>query len=268
MPSRLETGPERSPRTSHVAHPQQLPLCDSPAFCHNPATRSDGNDAVSDSIVQGTAMSLLSLAADRFRRTSVYRHLRLRRHRAEFQRWVKSGGQSAPPHLVKQQLIRRYATRYRCSALVETGTYKGDMLLAMLYDFRRLYSIELHPKLHDRARQLFLSRPQVRLYQGDSGEKIADVLNELNEPAVFWLDGHFSAGQTAKAELNTPIIAELDQVLQHRIRSHVVLIDDARLFNGTEDYPTLEAVAMQVARAGQYDMRIEDDVIAIVRKAA
>jgi hypothetical protein len=213
-------------------------------------------------------MSLLTLAADRFRRTSLYRRLRLHRHHAEFRRWDRAGRQSAPPHLIKQQLIRRYATRHRCSTLVETGTYKGDMLLALLHDFRQLYSIELHPRLHARAQQLFAHQPQVRLFQGDSGQRIADVLNELDEPAVFWLDGHFSAGQTAKADLNTPIVAELEQVLNHRIRSHVVLIDDARLFNGRDDYPSLEALAMQVAKAGQFDMRVEDDVIAITRKAA
>jgi hypothetical protein len=217
---------------------------------------------------QGTAMDLLTLAADEFRRTSLYRLLRLRRHKAEFLRWERSGRTSAPPHLVKQAVIRRYATRYRCTTLVETGTYKGDMLLAMLDQFRTLYSIELHPRLYERARRLFQNRPQVRLFQGDSGERIADVLSELSEPAVFWLDGHFSAGQTAKAELNTPIIAELDQVLCHRIPDHVVLIDDARLFNGTEDYPTLEDVRQQAARSGQFEVRVEDDVIAITRKAA
>lgn len=213
-------------------------------------------------------MSLISLAADGFRRTSLYRRLRLRRHEAEFRRWERNGRQSAPPHLVKQHVIRRYAARHRCATLVETGTYKGDMLLAMLDQFRTLYSIELHPTLHERARRLFLNRPQVRLFQGDSGERIADVLQELQEPAVFWLDGHFSAGRTAKADLNTPIIAELDQVLGHRVADHVVLIDDARLFNGTEDYPTLEEVRRQAARFGSFDLRVEDDVIAITRKAA
>ena len=213
-------------------------------------------------------MGLFSFATDRFRRSSFYRLMRLRRQRAEFQRWELGGRKAAPPHLVKQRLIRRYAAQHQCATLVETGTYRGDMLLAMLHDFRTLYSIELHPKLHSRAQQLFLHQPKVRLLHGDSGTKIADVLKELNEPAVFWLDGHFSAGQTAKADLNTPIIAELDQVLKHRIRDHVVLIDDARLFNGRDDYPTLDFLKTQLARVGHFSIAVEDDVIAITRKAA
>ncbi len=213
-------------------------------------------------------MSLLSLASDRFRRTSLYRMLRMGRHQAEFRRWDRGGRKSSPPHLVKQRLIRRYAAQHRCATLVETGTFRGDMLLAMLNDFRTLYSIELHPGLYSRAQRLFLNQPKVRLLQGDSGQRIADVLKDLNEPAVFWLDGHFSAGNTAKADLETPVMAELDQVLKHRIPNHVVLIDDARLFTGQNDYPTLDFVKAQLARAGNFTVTIEDDVIAITRKAA
>jgi hypothetical protein len=190
------------------------------------------------------------------------------RHQAEFRRWDRGGRKSSPPHLVKQRLIRRYAAQHRCATLVETGTFRGDMLLAMLNDFRTLYSIELHPGLYSRAQRLFLNQPKVRLLQGDSGQRIADVLKDLNEPAVFWLDGHFSAGNTAKADLETPVMAELDQVLKHRIPNHVVLIDDARLFTGQNDYPTLDFVKAQLARAGNFTVTIEDDVIAITRKAA
>ncbi len=213
-------------------------------------------------------MNLFSFASERFRRSTLYRMLRTRNHKAEFRRWENSGRTTAPPHLVKQRVIRRYAAQHRCSTLVETGTYRGDMILAMLDDFRTLYSIELHPKLHSRAQSLFKNQPRVRLLQGDSGEKISEVLADLNEPAIFWLDGHFSAGKTAKADLNTPIIAELDKVLNHRIPNHVVLIDDARLFTGEDDYPTLDAIRKQLDRTGRFVMKVEDDVIAITRKAA
>jgi hypothetical protein len=213
-------------------------------------------------------MNLFSLASDRFRRTSLYRMLRMSRHQAEFRRWDRDGRKTSPPHLIKQRLIRRYAAQHRCATLVETGTFRGDMILAMLNDFRTLYSIELHPGLYSRAQKMFQNQPRVRLLQGDSGQRIRDVLKELNEPAVFWLDGHFSAGNTAKADLNTPVMAELDQVLKHRIPNHVVLIDDARLFTGQNDYPTLDFVRAQLARAGNFSVTVEDDVIAITRKAA
>jgi len=208
-------------------------------------------------------MNLISFAAECFRRSSIYRTIRMRSHQAEFRRWERNGRTTSPPHLVKQRVIRRYATKHHCSTLVETGTFRGDMILAMLNDFRTLYSIELHPELHSRARSLFSHRPHVRLLHGDSGEKISEVLAGLEEPAVFWLDGHFSGGNTAKGNLNTPIIAELDKVLSHNISNHVVLIDDARLFTGAEDYPTLEAIQKQLDTRGRFNLTVEDDVIAI-----
>jgi len=213
-------------------------------------------------------MSFFKALSDAFRRSPVYPVIRRRRQRSEFRRWDREGRLSPPPHLVKQKLIRRFAKAHGCSTLVETGTYQGDMLLAMRRTFRRMYSIELHPELHRRAQNLFRDQPDVRLLQGDSGARIGDVLRELEEPAVFWLDGHFSAGRTAKADLNTPVSAEIESILSHPVKGHVVLIDDARLFNGTDDYPTVDAIRERFSSAGDYDVRIEDDVIAVTRRAA
>jgi hypothetical protein len=213
-------------------------------------------------------MSVVTSLADAFRRSPVYPFLRRRRQRAEFQRWDREGRLSPPPHLVKQNLVRRYAKQHQCDTLVETGTYRGDMLLAMERTFRQMYSIELQPELHRRAAEMFRGRPHVKLLHGDSGVRIADVLNELDRPALFWLDGHFSAGRTAKGDLNTPISAELDSILSHPVQDHVVLIDDARLFKGTEDYPTVEEIRQQLNAVGPFQLQVEDDVIAITRRAA
>ena len=48
----------------------------------------------------------------------------------------------------------------------------------------------------------------------------------------------------------------------------MVLIDDARLFTGLDDYPTLDFLKAQLARVGKFRIAVEDDVIAITRKAA
>ena len=80
-------------------------------------------------------------------------------------------------------------------------------------------------------------------------------------PAVFWLDGHFSAGPTARADLDTPIVEELEAVLTHDRDDHVVLIDDARLF-GTGDYPTIDQVRAQVARhRPHWQVDVHTDII-------
>jgi hypothetical protein len=52
---------------------------------------------------------------------------------------------------------------------------------------------------------------------------------------LFWLDGHFCGGVSAHGDKGTPILEELNLILSHRVKEHVILIDDARLFNGTFD---------------------------------
>jgi hypothetical protein len=61
------------------------------------------------------------------------------------------------------------------------------------------------------------------------------------------LDGHYSAGITARGDLDTPIMAELSAICDHPIDGHVILIDDARCFTGEDDYPTVDEVRDFVA---------------------
>ena len=81
--------------------------------------------------------------------------------------------------------------------------------------------------------------PHIRLHLGDSASVLPALLLGLSEPALFWLDGHFCAGPSARAEVDTPIRRELDHLFALPVGRHVVLIDDARLFNGRDGYPAL-----------------------------
>jgi hypothetical protein len=69
-----------------------------------------------------------------------------------------------------------------------------------------------------------------------------DIIEKVNHPAIFWLDGHYSGDITAKGDKECPILEELAAIFSGEKHDHILLIDDARLFNGTHDYPTLEDV--------------------------
>jgi 16S rRNA A1518/A1519 N6-dimethyltransferase RsmA/KsgA/DIM1 with predicted DNA glycosylase/AP lyase activity len=74
--------------------------------------------------------------------------------------------------------------------LIETGTFKGDMIEAMLPNFQRLISIELSKELHAEAAQRFAKRPQVSILQGDSSQVLVDVLKTLDQPGrarCWWM---------------------------------------------------------------------------------
>jgi len=80
------------------------------------------------------------------------------------------------------------------------------------------------------------------------------------------LDGHYSGGITAKGILETPVKAELSHIFSDRIPDHVALIDDARIFTGYGDYPSIEQLRGLLAqiRPG-LSLSSADDVIRVHR---
>jgi hypothetical protein len=179
-------------------------------------------------------------------------------------RWILAGRPLPPPHLVKQRAIRSYARTFRLPVFVETGTYRGDMVAAVKKNFERIYSIELGRELFEAAKRRFAADPRVTLLQGDSGEVLRDLLPRIDRPCLFWLDSHFSDADTARSALITPIRRELEHILSHPLaRRHVILVDDARLFNGEDDYPTLDSLQDVVLRAGFRGCIVKDDIIRI-----
>jgi hypothetical protein len=103
----------------------------------------------------------------------------------------------------------------------------------------------------------------VELLHGDSAELLPGVVEGLTEPALFWLDGHFSDGATALGSSTTPIMAELGPILDSAL-PHAVLVDDARLFDGTDGYPELADVRSLVTeRRPDLSWSVEDDIVRI-----
>jgi len=197
----------------------------------------------------------------RLKRTALYRWLLIRRQQRELEAWQTKGGR-ALPHLKKQAVLQRYAEQFDLATLIETGTHNGDMVFAMRSTFRQIFSIELGNELYRTAASRFARDPQIRILEGDSAQVLPEVLAKLEAPALFWLDGHYSAGRTARGEQDTPISAELEFILAHPVSGHVVLIDDARHFNGDGDYPTLEQLKERISeRKPGWTFEVADDIV-------
>ena len=189
--------------------------------------------------------------------------LRALRHERELRRWEARGKPVPPPHIVKQRTIHKLADRFGLKTLVETGTYYGDMVEAMKRRFNRIYSIELSKELCERAAKRFRRDRHVRIIQGDSGAELGKLVGSIDQPALFYLDGHYSGGITARAAKWTPIYEELSHIFDHDPR-HVIVIDDARCFGRDPDYPTLEALRQFIrSKRPGAEVEIEDDSIRI-----
>lgn len=179
-------------------------------------------------------------------------------------RWRLKGGPVPPPHIIKRMAVRRYGRRYRLETLVETGTFMGQMISGISTRFTKVYSIELDPTLAARAKELFSDLSNVEVMQGDSGERVAEVLRQLDGPALFWLDAHYSEGITARGQDETPILRELAHILEDP-REHVILVDDARDFVGGA-YPSMDELRRLVAeRRPNFRVEVADDIIRMHR---
>ena len=132
---------------------------------------------------------------------------------AEEIRWRFKGKPSPPPGFVKQKILKTYAKNFALKTFVETGTGTGSTTWAMRNLFSKIYSVELNDELFKKAQIKFAAYPHVSLYQGDSAQILPSILTKINEPTLFWLDGHYSGESTSKGNLNTPILRELNLVL-------------------------------------------------------
>jgi hypothetical protein len=178
--------------------------------------------------------------------------------------WKQSGGPIPPPYTVKQYAVIQYQKKYCCSTFIETGTYLGDMIEAQKRRFNKLISIELAESLFQRSKARFTSDVHIEILEGDSGKVLPSIMQHITEPVIFWLDGHYSQGETAKGDLECPIIAEIDAILvtaPHKL-PHVILIDDARDFTGKNDYPTIEGLDKYIKQINPaYELEVKDDII-------
>ncbi len=165
-------------------------------------------------------------------------------------------------HLRKRRIVRAYARRHGLRVFVETGTYLGDMTAAMAPLFDHIHSIELGSELYRAACERLRRYRNVSLYHGDSALVLPDVLARCHGDTLLWLDAHYSAGITARATIDTPIAAELAAIFSRRGSRDVILIDDARLFTGSNDYPALADLREWIAReAPHLDVAVAEDVI-------
>lgn len=144
-------------------------------------------------------------------------------------------------HINKIEKILSAKILFDIDFFLETGTYLGITTNYVQKYFSRVYSIELSKELANEAQKYFKNKKNVSIIQGDSGLLLEGIMKGNNTRKLFWLDAHYSAGITATSVDfgDTPISKEIEEILKYWIVGSVILIDDARLFNGQNNYPTV-----------------------------
>jgi len=122
--------------------------------------------------------------------------------------------------LSTKQLFKKYKSNY--NILFETGTHHGDGVKnALEAGFNKIISVEILPELYKECVNKFskeIEEGKVYLFLGDSNQKMEEMLQLIDQPAVFFLDGHFNNGE--------PLWGELEAIKKHPIKEHTIIVDD------------------------------------------
>ena len=180
--------------------------------------------------------------------------------------------ENIPTYEVKRSTLNKFREEFNLKILIETGTFMGETVEYFKNDFSHIYSIELSIDLANQAKEKFLNDDHISIIQGDSGEILKGLLAKIDQPVLFWLDGHYSSEfwvgdvfiKTARTNVDTPIVEELKTILEHPF-DHVILIDDARMFTGNTDYPSIFQIERMVRNSNRkYSVKVENDIIRII----
>jgi hypothetical protein len=163
----------------------------------------------------------------------------------------------------KRDLLSTYGAKY--DIFIETGTYFGLTAGHLASAYKEIHTIEIDRALYENARQRLQGFGNVHCYHGDSAAMLREILANVDRPAVFWLDAHYTGGITARSDSDTPVLQELAVVFSHPVDTHLILIDDARWFVGRNGYPGVRKLHALVRASSPYDMCIHDDIIRIFR---
>jgi len=173
---------------------------------------------------------------------------------------------------LKEGFLQKIQDVFSCQVFLETGTLFGQTSEKAARIFPEVHTIELSESLYQRAVKLFDTRKNIFIYHGDSGKIFPDLLKILEGRIVFWLDGHFSGGETAKSEKATPIIEELQAIKMAGKTDSVILIDDLRNHDSffshafsdsaIQDYPSTKELCNHILSINhRYQFAVLGDIL-------
>ncbi|HEY1922696.1 MAG TPA: hypothetical protein VGG44_08005 [Tepidisphaeraceae bacterium] len=164
--------------------------------------------------------------------------------------------------------IRQY---FGANCFIETGTFQAATAAWAAGVFPAVVTIEASEQLHARAVANFGHLKNVRFLRGSSPAVLREITATLPQPAIFWLDAHWSGGATAGQEYECPALDEI-RAINIRGENAFILIDDARLFmsppplpHKAEQWPDIATVlaALREKNPSRYIVISEDVIIAV-----
>ena len=184
--------------------------------------------------------------------------------------WSKNNFSIPYPRFVKEKLFEKYNID-NC-IWIETGTYYGETAKYLSNFSKMVYTLEPSIEIYESVIHSLKDISNIKVFNKSSEEGFEDVLSliENQENVCFWLDGHYSEGNTFLGTSHSPIQFELNILEKHlhRLNKVNILIDDFRLFQEYESenvYPTKNYL-VNWANDNSLNFEIEADIFIIIKE--
>jgi hypothetical protein len=117
--------------------------------------------------------------------------------------------------------------KYPC--FIETGTNEGDTTFSLEPYFDKIYTIEFSEKYYNNTKQKYKGN-KINFMLGDSSIVFNSLLPNITDKCIFFLDGHWSCGDTGKSSKDCPLDEEITHINNLFQNEAIIIIDDFRLF--------------------------------------
>jgi hypothetical protein len=172
---------------------------------------------------------------------------------------------------IPQEIAIELARLNGSTIFIETGTFQGSTTRWASNYFEIVQTIERAEDLYRLHSKALAEIKGVIPHLGDSRDILPQIVKDIGaRKALYWLDGHWSGGETAGQNDECPLLDEL-ACLSGRTED-IILIDDARLFlcappspHNASQWPTIADIVAVLLKSGQEPfVQIVDDVIFVI----
>ena len=127
--------------------------------------------------------------------------------------------------------------QFKSDFFLETGTWRGDTIHRIanndIYKPYKIISLELSDIFFNNCLDRFKNYKNIELFKANSKYDLYNIIKNIDSKITFWLDSHWSGIEHVGCDVETvcPILFELDQIKQHHLKNHIIMIDDIRLMD-------------------------------------
>jgi hypothetical protein len=168
---------------------------------------------------------------------------------------------------IPKKLVLLLKEHFSTNVFVETGTFKGKTSIWAAGIFNEVYTIENSKELFDTTSKSLTEYRNIHPLYGNSALQLKNVISEINQRAIFWLDAHWCGGNTYGNDDPCPLLDEI-RIIKQSSYNHIIIIDDARFFlkpppkpQNSDLWPGLKEILDILNRDENYFTFVSEDVI-------